>query len=346
MKKQPTMVQIAKKLDLSRMVVSTVINDRSHIFPVAPKTQKRIKDYLKSIGYVRNFHAMGLKKPKRDTLGIYYSGSFNVSHITEALNQMMRLNQNRPRLGLEVKVAPAQECEQAIEELVGRGCNKIIYCVENNLLHFNHTAILQYLRYCQSIIYNAPLNLELQEDVKKHSNLSVIQFDRRSGYQKIAQRLLQLGHQKICLPQVKDSDRSRFESTMAFKSWGLDPYFIHPEEIPYSLGESYNEELVDAILEAQKQWGVTAAVFGDDRLAIRNMNGLIKRGIKVPDQISITGMDGEPWLPFLQISLESVAFPIQQALKIVEGALFEKKPAEFHSLKMIPIHGESLKNLR
>jgi DNA-binding LacI/PurR family transcriptional regulator len=100
--------------------------------------------------------------------------------------------------------------------------------------------------------------------------------------------------------------------------------------------------LAEAVIQAKDKYGITAAVFGDDQLAINTMSGLINRGIKVPQDIGITGMDGEPWLQHLQVPLETVAFPVEKAIKRIEGILFEKKKTGCINLEMESMQGKTI----
>lgn len=346
MKKQPTMAQIAEKLKLSRMTVSTVINERTDQFPVAPKTQQRVRDYLEKIGYVRNFHAISLKKRPKDVLGVYYDGRFQVHHVTEAFNRMMQLTANRPKMGIEIRVAPAEMSKLAIEELISRGATHLIWCCELDSTEFINHETFRYLEYCRSVIYNVGNSKRLIEESKQYKNLSLISFDRTGGHRKMAKLLFKKGHRRVAVPQFKASDVRIKANDLNFSKWGLETYFVHPEELDYQArSQAYVDRLIESILKAKEDHGITAVVFGDDQLAVHAIKGLLSRGIRVPEDLSVTGMDGEPWLQFLPAPLETVGFPVDEAIRKIDRILFNKGACGFHSMEMELMHGGTVKDL-
>ena len=340
------MAQIADQLNLSRMTVSTVINERTDQFPVAPKTQKRVRDYLEKIGYVRNFHAMSLKKRPKDVLGVYYDGRFQVHHVTEAFNQMMQLTFNRPKMGIEIRVAPPEMSKFAIEELISRGATHLIWCCEMDSSEFIKHETFRYLEYCRSVIYNVAGNQRVIEESKQYKNLSLICFDRMGGHRKIAKLLFEKGHRRVAVPQYKASDARTKASDLNFSKWGLETYFTHPEKIDYQArSQVYVDRLIDSILKAKEEHGITAVVFGDDQLAVHAIKGLLNRGIRIPEDLSVTGMDGEPWLQFLPTPLETVGFPVDKAIRKIDRILFDKGACGLHSMEMELMHGGTVKDL-
>ena len=56
-----TMSQMAKELNISRRVVSAVVNNKADKLPVGAATQKRIKQYLDQRGYVQSKSALQIK---------------------------------------------------------------------------------------------------------------------------------------------------------------------------------------------------------------------------------------------------------------------------------------------
>ena len=346
MKKQPTMSQIADELKMSRMTVSTVINQRTDQFPVAPKTQKRIRDYLDKIGYVRNFHAMNLKKRPKDVLGVYYDGRFQVHHVTEAFNRMMQLTSNHPNMGIEIRVAPPEASKVAIAELISRGTTHLIWCCELDSSEFINHETCRYLEYCKSVIYNVGNNERVIEESKKYPNLSLISFDRTGGHRKMANLLFQKGHRRVAVPQFKASDVRTKGNDLNFSNWGLETHFIHPEDLDYqAYSQTYLNLLIDSILKAKEDHGITAVVFGDDELAVHAIKGLSTRGIRVPEDLSVTGMDGEPWLQFLKEPLDTVGFPVEKAIRKIDRILFNKGACGLHSMEMELMPGGTVKDL-
>ena len=62
---------------------------------------------------------------------------------------------------------------------------------------------------------------------------------------------------------------------------------------------------VDGVVES----GATAALGFNDLVAVGLVHGLIERGIRVPDDVSVTGFDDIPFARFMSPSLTTVSIP-------------------------------------
>ena len=83
-----TMEQIARELNLSRVTVSSVINDRFRERGISETTALRVRDYLAKRGYVPSRSAVDLRTGVRSALGILYGGRL-YSHLIEAFNELV-----------------------------------------------------------------------------------------------------------------------------------------------------------------------------------------------------------------------------------------------------------------
>ena len=81
------MNQLAEELNLSRRVVSAVMNNRSRELRISPATEKRVREHLAASGYVRSKSALQLKSGKdNDMIGILYCGKFiDLEYLTASL---------------------------------------------------------------------------------------------------------------------------------------------------------------------------------------------------------------------------------------------------------------------
>jgi hypothetical protein len=282
------------------------------------------------------------RKPKQEALGIFYDGAQAIQHVTRAMNRMLRFNHLCPGLRVEVKVASPETYEASIQALRESGCTKIIWCLEALPENFDYESAFRFLGKSKLLIYNSPETKRFVAEAKKYPDLSLLHFDRKSGFKKMAARLKKLGHRKVCAPQIKASDPTAASRLINLAEWGIETVFIHPESIPYLLVERYQTELVEPVIRSLKRDGVTAAVFWDDRLALKVLNGLMERGIEVPSQVGVVSMGGEEWLPLLQKPLETFGFPIDAAMSLIQEVFFGKKKSGFYSLEMESLPGKTL----
>ncbi|MCM2474583.1 substrate-binding domain-containing protein [Rhizobium sp. CG5] len=118
-------------------------------------------------------------------------------------------------------------------------------------------------------------------------------FDNRAAFRRVARHLLDLGHRDFGLihQPAFDNDRvlARLEGlrgTLAEEGIALRPHHVH--EGPPTI--VFGRQSLKAIMEAPGP-RPTAIVCGNDTLAIGALIEARALGIKVPDELSITGFD-------------------------------------------------------
>jgi LacI family transcriptional regulator len=145
--------------------------------------------------------------------------------------------------------------------------------------------------------FRSPLYLETEADDELDSrpNFNAIGADLATGH------LLELGHVRIAHisgPLDWPSARIRAKSyTRALEARGLTP--MPPFEGNWSAESGYQQTL--AILSTDPL--VTAIFAANDQMALGALHALAIRGIKVPDSVSVVGMDDTPEARFYNPSL-------------------------------------------
>ncbi len=344
MSNKPTMDQIAKVLGLSRMTVSTVINHRSQKRYVATKTEKIVLSYLDQIGYVRNYHAMRLKIPTKEIVGIFYDGSFIVSHVTQVFSQLINETLSHSDSRLELKIAPPTEAASAIEELIGRGVTHLAWIMEQSSLYSFETIprVFSLLEKKRSAIYNfsdynSDFNLH-----KRFPKIYALGYDRTAAFQSLAQKLKKFKHKRICIPQIRYSSQKRILQYFDWKSIGIEVFFIHPENLQESSSSTYFEKIANEIIYYKKEHLITAAIFLDDEYAARVLSQLTRKKIMVPQDLSITGMDNSPILEFLPQRIDTIGVPVEKGYTYLKNWIFSRQTARVQLLEMKIISGETL----
>ena len=74
-KKQATIVDVAKKAGVSVATVSRVVNGN---YPVKQDTKERVKEAISSLNYVPNVQARELNTRKSSTIGVVVPGPHNM----------------------------------------------------------------------------------------------------------------------------------------------------------------------------------------------------------------------------------------------------------------------------
>lgn len=273
------MVNIKYIADVARVSKSTVSKALNGYSDVSEKTRQRIFEIAKELGYIPNATAQSLARKSAKTIGIVYeveSGLRNLffSSILESFRRHVE----------------------------AKGYDILI-------LSNNSDSGLDYLKHCLSknvdavLVFSGDSN---QPSIKKlyDSDLAVITIDPyiqsnnsvySNSYQAIhdsCEYLYQLGHRKIAFIHGNHENfigEERLKSYLDFMaSKNLKP-MIHMDQVNklYSFDEGY--QTMKAI---HHHHGVPDAVCCvSDLMAIGVIAYLQKRGIKIPNDVSVIGFD-------------------------------------------------------
>jgi len=132
-----------------------------------------------------------------------------------------------------------------------------------------------------------------------------LSIDYRSGIQDLLQHLHDLGHRRMTYlegPASSVSNRLRLEGIADFEERTAD---VSITRVP---GGATSEEGLAAAAGVRES-GVTAALAFNDLLAIGLLNGLIELGVRVPEDVSVTGFDDIPFARYTTPQLTTLSVP-------------------------------------
>lgn len=139
-------------------------------------------------------------------------------------------------------------------------------------------------------------------------NLSSVSTDDREAARQALDRLIALGHRHIAIiggnRSISDTSRQRFEGCMeAFQAHGLafDPERDY-QGVRYSYQDGY--QATKTLLEKGCQFTALFAVA--DVMAIGAIRALWDAGLRVPEDVSVMGVDGLPLDEYLVPQLSTV----------------------------------------
>jgi len=151
-----------------------------------------------------------------------------------------------------------------------------------------------------------------------------INCDNENGIRQIIDHLYQLGHRKIAFLDsfwMGDIEERRNSAINIAREYGMPilPEHIQPGENDVAGGY----QAMQAILRFPNR--PTAVIAADDIMAVGGLKALIDSGIRVPEQISITGFDDIPLASYSIPSLTTVLHPIKEMGKLALSFLIDKK---------------------
>lgn len=154
-------------------------------------------------------------------------------------------------------------------------------------------------------------------------NCSIIRADSRKGAMLAVQHLLDKGCRKVAHiygPQTIVTARERLEGyeQIARQYAWYAPSLL----IPGDFGVESGIEAVEVLLANHPD--VDGIFAGNDMMAIGALKGLIRRGIKVPEQIALCGFDGIGMTRMTEPELTTIAQPIAEMGKMAAEILIDK----------------------
>ena len=294
--------EIARRAGVSPSTVSRIVNSKN-VSAASPQTQERIWAAVRELGYVPNQHARQLKRPELDqkpqnqnldcvyarTIGPYLDPFFTVlmraAEIT-AFDAGYNLRYHYSVADIQDGKAPFTDTNSDSAVVLGR--------IEPRSL-----SLLK--KWYKNIV-----------NIGQNSAPDGI-FDQVicSGYQAVrtcVEYLRSLGHKKICYMGETDNEQ-RFQSyldAMADLELGdLTPYVARCLFNPTDGYEATNR-LLDSGVE------FTAILCANDMNAVGAMKSLREHRLKVPQDVSIIGINDMETVCYLDPMLTTIHVPLEE----------------------------------
>lgn len=143
-----------------------------------------------------------------------------------------------------------------------------------------------------------------------HSEFTHVICDHYKGGYMLTEHLLSLGHTKTCYlsrfkPEELASISERYKGYHdCLTASGIEPYFIHWDAAEREQTESYN--MLQHFITTLRLKGITAIICENDKVAFNVYMCCQDLGIRVPEDISITGFDNIEWATMGSASITTI----------------------------------------
>jgi DNA-binding LacI/PurR family transcriptional regulator len=290
--KPRTIGEVAAHLGVSAMTVHRAIAGKPD---VAPKTRARILAEVERLGWRPNMAARGLRQGKTYTLGVLVS-NVSASFLPEILQGIDRTAEAEGyHTFVCVHEHELERAERHLQNLRSKGVDGIVYYPTPDGAE---AALLN------EIQRTTPIAVVMRE-VPGFTGPSV-RIDDRLGGRLAVRHLLELGHTRIGFVGYVDNDFSHLRWQGYLEE--LAAWEISPRPGWTFRGVPIQVPAVDAVREILEQPDRPTALFcASDRLAAWAMQAALAVGLRVPDELSLVGYNGDPWGELLSVPLTTVA---------------------------------------
>ena len=339
-----TIKEIANSLGVSTATVSNVIH--GHLEKMSPETAQLVRKKLEQYQYIPNMGARMLAKGDSEIVGVITNypnreekfalqdpfvsemiaalenairarGYYTMLRAAQTAAEIHRISQTWNAVGLIVMGLQANQCRELVE-----ATRKPIVFVD---CYF--------------------------DEGEQYNNVGL---DDLGGMRQLTETLLKLGHRNMLLvgdqPTLWGVDALRLRGhqqalSAAGIAWTQERYFC------ISKDRKRRSEDYRRLVECFRRMGCTACLFISDYYAVEAMDYLLDHGIRVPEDISVTGFDDNILSRIIRPRLttvhQNVTKQAQAALRMLFDILDQagEEPVSL-TLPTRVVRGESVKDLR
>lgn len=307
------MAEVARLAKVSVATVSMVLNNNPRI---SRPTHLRVRRLMERLGYRPNRLAQSLSSQYTHVLAILLPAlrhGFGDAYFGELISGIC---DRAGKMGYKIMLDQAKpefiRDEKHIELFERRYADGILCLGFNERHHFLEDFVDR--RYPLVVVDN----------YFKHWDLDHVVCNYRSGAEQVMNYLLQLGHRKIGLiyaaPEVQTARDIADVYREKLVASGADPLESWTEDGRFT--EEGGAAAAEAILSRHPD--ITAIFAGNDKMAVGAMHFLARRGIRVPDDVSVIGFDDMQHAAFINPSLTTVHLPLYEAGTLACEKLIER----------------------
>lgn len=297
--KQRTLLEdVAREAGVSTASVSRVLNRAPH---VSERLRARVEAAIEQLGYVPDGSARALASRRIGAIGALVP-TLNNSIFGAMIDSLeRRLKQHNCRLLIATYRYDLDDEFEALRTLVQQGIDGLVMIGHDHrptVLPLLHRCRLPFMT-CWSGAYSY--------------DWPSIGFDNTAPARRMADHLLMLGHRRLAVVSapVTDNDRARARLDGFLQAAEVAGCPLPSERVVmvnYGIAEGAQAfETLMALKEPP-----TAILCGNDTLAFGVMLAAQRAGVRVPEQLSITGFDDLPQARFMSPPLTTVAVPAEE----------------------------------
>ena len=323
---QVTIGVVAAEAGVSASTVSHVLNGRADSARISRTTSERVRDAARRLGYTPNHAARSLRRQRTGVITVLawrLSSPFFADIATGVRNIAQ---QHGFQVGVIDAGAQDRDAEaRALDSLRTGICDGVVVATGTHSRHGPHTeALLALAR------GGVPVSLVL--DRSPDPIVPAIDIDHVRGAFLGTQHLLALGHRRIAHFAFADtplefddggSPSARYLGyRQAFAELGLEPdarwLFRGGREIEG--GRTMAHELFARFPDPAER--PTAIAAFNDRTAIGVLRGCYEAGVRVPDEIAVTGFHDIPTARYTTPALTTIGHPLIELGEMAAESLF------------------------
>ncbi len=313
-------ITIKEIADLCGCGVSTVSRAINNHPDINPETKSKILDIIREYNYIPNNSARNLKRTESQTIAVLVKGISNpfFGPIIQTLErEIIRkkysfIIQQVEDYEDEIEVAIHLEKEKRLKGIIFLG--GLVRHSEESIHRMEIPFVV------------CTVDVQLEQDGSKGAAVSV--NDEEESY-RMVDYLCKAGHKEIAILTAGKQDASISKSRFIGYQNALSDNGIrcneklvvtmNPESQGYTIASGY--EMAKELLERKEK--VTCIYAISDTLAVGACRAIFDAGLRVPEDISVAGFDGQDIARYYHPSITTVLQPRERIAKETVKKLFD-----------------------
>ena len=292
---------------LAGVTISTVSRAFNGYTDIKPETKARIENAAKALNYTANISARNLSAKKPPNIGLIMSGLLEVSSRD---NNAHLLVQGVFEYALKNHLEIAFYATDSVEQ---RACSFIEFCSAHNLSGTVLCGISTADPYLYELIDASIPSVAIDFPIQNRTS-SWISINNRTAMYEMTRAMIALGHRHFLIVAGKRTaavNAERLHGTVdALKEAGI---ILKEHQMLYAdFSEQTAYTAMKKHMETPGSLPMTCVLCFSDIMAIGAMRALQESGLRIPQDVSVTGFDDLPIAEFISPPLSSVRQNMRQ----------------------------------
>ncbi len=308
-----TIFDVAERAGVSYSTVSRVVNDFTH---VKPATRAKVQAAMEELGYVANLKARSLAGGRSRVIGVLIY-DLNTNYSVEVVRG---IDEEVAILDYDMILSTSHHRRKKEADHVTNLTSGLV----DGLLIVLPSNLDAYVENLEDLNY--PFVLIDHQGLGREGSGSVEATNIQGGYD-ATRHLLDLGHRRIGIitgpysdPRAVNCAGDRlagYQTALEEAGIPFDPALVHEGNFLFESGREGGERLL--ALETPP----TAIFAGSDESAFGVMSVAKKRGLSVPNDLSVVGFDDIPEASYRQPGLTTIRQPLREMGRLATRMLIE-----------------------
>jgi DNA-binding LacI/PurR family transcriptional regulator len=294
-------IDVARKAGVSRTTVSYVLNGRTDV-SIPEETRTRVLAAAEELGYRPNMAARALVMGRTGLISLWVADTTAIRHQADIIQSMHRKITSMGSDLIINRLVSNQEHDAPPENLADWHVDGILaYDIEP---HFNYpktsVPVVSFGNYY-------------------YTQGDFVGIDLKTGVVQAMHHLVSNGRRRINYlvsewgSRPGDDRWDGYQETMLH--YGLEPTYIKGRFATAAAGKAAVSEALQAGMKFD------ALMCFSDEMALGAYRALLDRGLKVPEDVALVGVDGLEELAYLEVPITTIVQPIDSVCRMASDFL-------------------------